>query len=164
MFRVPALAFAWSAALVAGCGTSIPETVPVSGVVFYNEDPQAIEPDAQARVFLGAPVAGAKVTFHGQAKLTIYGMTDANGRFRLKTYVDEDEMVDGVPPGAYQVSITKLPMLANPETKGAAPALKPGLPERYANSATSKLAATVALKKEGDDLPQPHFFTFSLTP
>lgn len=82
------LGFALAAA-VAGCfGSNRPPTYPVSGTVTWK----------------GKPVEGARVVFvpqqpGGQAAA---GITDAQGRYRLTTYVEGD----GAPEGEYRVKVT----------------------------------------------------------
>ena len=80
------------------------EPVPVTGAVAHN----------------GAPLAGAKVAFHG--RYTAVGITDTDGRFALSTF----EPDDGAFPGVYVVVIEA-----------------DGLPRRYADKDTSGLTATI---------------------
>lgn len=74
------------------CGCSQDERplgVPVSGVVLLN----------------GNPVEGADVAFSSREGSTgAFGVTDAQGRFQLSAL----ETREGIPPGEYQVKITKV--------------------------------------------------------
>jgi hypothetical protein len=80
-----ALAGAWLALSVAGCGAA--KTVPVKGVVTFNDK----------------PLANASVIFVTQEKggRDATGTTDANGAFQLSTFVPKD----GALPGLYKVTV-----------------------------------------------------------
>jgi hypothetical protein len=135
---------------VAGCGSGgaganakREKTVPVSGVVMFNN----------------APLEGATVTFSpgsggGTKAKAAFGITDESGTYRLTTY----DLNDGAIPGVYQVTVTKqvaparTPDPANeadyvpPEdTERAAAKTKavPLVPAKYATPATSGLTADV---------------------
>ncbi len=81
---------AFCAALVIGCsGGGGPQTAPVSGTVTYD----------------GQPVAGVKVVFipkEGGSR-NASGVTDAQGRFQLTMFEEND----GAVPGEYSVSISE---------------------------------------------------------
>lgn len=116
--------------------------------------------------FQGAPVEGATVTFapQGNAMRAAAGMTDAQGKFVLKTIGEQD----GVMPGDYMVTVTKFSSesqsLSQEEMEkyiaehGAPPTVEQtnALPEKYERTGTSGLTATVA---EG----QSNQFEFALT-
>jgi hypothetical protein len=139
---------------LAGCGGSSddaavadrPETSPVTGTVTYQ----------------GKPVEGATVSFlstvvpiPGQPTdaSSAYGLTDAQGTYRLTTF----ETDDGAVPGEYKVTITKIqtpPPGAqvsmddpnyNPDSPAQTAAARPVylVPERYSDRGTSNLTATV---------------------
>ena len=112
--------------LAAGCSDNgrVP-VYPVRGQVLLN----------------GKPLSEAIVTFHLQDASANDALpsahTDAEGRFALTCY----EAGDGAPAGAYAISLVCF--RAQPIRKGVeSPALNV-VPSRYANAATSKLAATV---------------------
>lgn len=84
-------------ASLAGCGKSSagPMTAPVSGVVTYQ----------------GQPVVGAAVAFYnldpdGKAAR---GTTDANGKYKLSTFLGGASFKSGAQPGQYVVLVTKDP-------------------------------------------------------
>ncbi|QDU36293.1 hypothetical protein Mal4_05770 [Maioricimonas rarisocia] len=112
-----------------------PDRTPVSGVVTYN----------------GSPVEGALVTFtptdlNGSGA---NGRTDADGKFEMGTY----ESADGVRPGSYQVTVTKIPVTVAEQPSeddpnydpdaGTAPEAENVLPAKYADWSTSGLTADV---------------------
>jgi hypothetical protein len=129
----------------AGCGSGSAgpanrkKTVPVSGVVTFNN----------------APLEGATVTFSpgtGASGNAAFGVTDETGAYKLTTY----ELNDGAVPGSYQVTIAKqaaaerTPDPVNeedyrpPEETEATPAkVIPLLPPKYASPASSGLTADV---------------------
>lgn len=80
--------------LIAGCGKG-PSivTYPVTGQVIYHE----------------APVAGATVSFlpDENTSLRAVGVTDAEGRFTLTTFVSSSERLAGAMSGNYKVTIVK---------------------------------------------------------
>jgi len=116
-----------------GCGDGRPATFPVTGEVHYN----------------GQPVAGASVVFTS-AGPPAKGVTDAQGKFTLRTFAEGD----GALAGEHRVTITKnvaQPAAADnpyPETKNV-------LPAKYARPDTSQLAAVV--NENGE-----HHFRFDL--
>ena len=148
----PSFACLLVAAAVCGCGPSHPHVVPTSGVVTYQ----------------GQPVAGAQVNFMApNAARAAYGVTDAEGRFRLSTYGKED----GAVPGSHPVTVAKPTETVtgsgmspdDPDGGYAAamgqaarsPAPKSELPNKYANPQTSGLTAEVTPSG-------PNEFTFPL--
>ena len=82
--------------LFPGCsgGEKLP-TVPVIGTVTYN----------------GAPLAGADISFLPKSAEAgargASGTTDANGQFKMQTFLGGTTTVAGALPGEYQVSIAK---------------------------------------------------------
>lgn len=155
---------------VAGCnrGPSLSGTVSVSGTVTYN----------------GTPLAGANVGFipkdpEGKAAS---GLTDADGKFQLSTYLAGSTQASGALPGDYEVSVSKYETSlgfdpATGQSKMPQPTGKvdpatsqghvlPGggmmappkqlVPAKYVNSKTSGFTATV--KPSGNDP-----FNFELT-
>lgn len=137
---------------IAGCGggdSSRPKTYKTTGVVKLND----------------RPVDGALVTFvlEGSTQSAI-GSTDANGEFELSTFGPSDGAVEG----QYSVAVSKVDVAAATDTtlqKGvinsgeldaayeppavASPSAvqqqpKSPIPEKYSNSQTSGLRATVS--------------------
>ncbi|HET6572134.1 MAG TPA: carboxypeptidase-like regulatory domain-containing protein [Fimbriiglobus sp.] len=114
----------------------------VSGVVTHN----------------GAPVNGAKVTFHsttetgGQRSASFGALTDSNGKYLLASVGKES----GIPPGMYKVTITKPdikggnvdPEIANdPGQMEASGMARNTLPKDYENVNTTKLSVTLEAGK-----------------
>lgn len=119
-------------ATLTGCGAEPgPETVPVSGVVLWK----------------GEPVEGALVVFlpkneSDESMIGAQAVTDAEGNFQLQTYVGGANLKDGIQPGNYVVTVTKLEVIQDMRRKP-----KNLLPGKYAAAATTDLAAVVT---EGD--------------
>jgi len=91
-------------AIPAGCGkkgTSL-KTYSVTGTVTYNSKPVA-----------GATVAYVSKSVEAPRST---GVTEPDGRFSISTYVGPTEVLRGVPPGDYQVTIVKMA----PSGQGAA--------------------------------------------
>jgi hypothetical protein len=125
---------------LAGCGGASgaadrPEVLPVSGTVTYA----------------GQPMAGATVTFKPEeaGQPSAFGKTDAQGRFRLTTFVADD----GAVPGSHTVTVQKYTIVApdvnedDPDydsSKVKATPPKSHLPEKYSNPKTSGLTARVS--------------------
>jgi hypothetical protein len=112
-----------------------PATFPGSGIVTHD----------------GTPIEGAVVAFDSvEHNLTAVGRTDAEGRFVLKTFTEND----GIVAGEHRVRITKV------EVTGYSPEGYPlgevnRLPQRYADS-SGGLRATV-------DPENDNVFRFELT-
>src|SRR5580765_2001663 len=91
MFRLKLLMALLLAVLLSGCGPKPPAgakpTKKVTVTVTYK----------------GAPVEGAVVTFVNQDPPSANGRTDAQGKARLKTYIDGD----GATLGSHKVMIEK---------------------------------------------------------
>ncbi len=145
-------AFLLALAVVIGCGSGHPETVPVSGVITYQ----------------GEPVVGAQVGFLAEgAARAAYGETDARGGFRLSTYGTNDGAVIGthtVTVSKPEETVTGAGMSPDDPDGGYAaamaqaaqqPTVKGVLPEKYGSPNTSDLRAEVT--REG-----PNEFTFPL--
>lgn len=130
---------------VAGCGRSAdpnrPKTVPVTVTVTYN----------------GQPAQGATVTFHPAATQPrgAIATTDAQGRAAMWTF----DPGDGVIPGPYKVTISKISAVSVPKPdqtnmaeyekalqKMQSQPPKHELPEKYNGLASSGLTADVADK------------------
>lgn len=157
---VATLLFGATFVLPLGCGDSgpdRPDTVPVTGQVFFNEK----------------PLEGAQVSFMGSGtQQAAVGKTDAEGRFRLTTF----EPGDGAIPGEHRVAVSKVEaegrqemQIQNPEDSdeiyskffqpGVDPArraaalsgrAKETLPQRYANYDTSGLSVRVEKGQDND--------------
>lgn len=112
--------------LLTGCGDSHPNTIDVTGKVFHN----------------GQPVDGANVVFTSDGPLAT-GVTDAQGKFTLRTFSDGD----GAIAGAHRVTITKnVSETSTPDNPY--PTVKNMLPARYAQPDSSGLTADVGADKE----------------
>ncbi len=138
-----------------GCGgDEFPARVKVTGTVKYK----------------GQPVSGANVTFFSDSvPRAAIGTTDAEGRFTLSTFGEND----GAVPAEYLVTIVKVAAAeaggaydaANPgaaygkamtgSAMGRNPTAKDELPAKYANRGTSGLSQKVAAGSDND-------FTFDL--
>ncbi len=82
--------------VVWGCGGEpTPPTVPVNGSVFYS----------------GKPVVGATITFSpttlGNGAFVAFAVTQADGRFTLRTALDGSTDKDGAVAGKYVVTVVK---------------------------------------------------------
>ncbi len=114
--------------LCIGCGTDKgPATVPVSGVVTWK----------------GEPVEGALVVFlpenaSGESMLGAQAETDSAGNFAIQTYTGGGDMKDGIQPGVYKVTVTKLEVVQDMRRRP-----KNLLPPKYAEVRTTDLQATV---------------------
>jgi hypothetical protein len=129
----------------AGCGSSGPTTVEVTGTVTYNN----------------SPVAGAAVMFQGGTGRPATGETDSQGKFTLRTFGADD----GAVPGEYVVTITKVESVPPGQPGGDAGREPPTstrtppkslIPMKYNDAKTSGLKETVS--ESG-----PNDFTFNLT-
>jgi uncharacterized SAM-binding protein YcdF (DUF218 family) len=99
----------------------------------------------QGRVLLdGKPEADVIVSFESKAhNLTAVGLTDADGRFLLKTFKEGD----GAVAGDHAVALVKRIQVAPADAAPDAPRTEVLVsPKRYATSATSGLTATVVEK------------------
>ena len=140
-------------ALVAGCSDGGPPnrkpTKKVTVTVSYK----------------GAPLEGATITFLPQGadvkECVAYGKTDAQGKAKMKTYVEGD----GAVVGTHKVLLDKSESVGgqkvdvdSPQYDPSAPpaTVKYHVPQKYGNPATSGLSAEV--KESG-----PNEFTFDLT-
>lgn len=124
--------------LLCGCGGSDrPSVYPVTGHVLYR----------------GQPVQDAEVTFLPAKGPIASGKTDAQGQFRLSTFVPED----GAVAGEHTVLISKKEKYVDPKMPNSPYEMsRDVLPVRYGSASTSPLKETV--KPNG-----PNQFTFELT-
>lgn len=150
MFRVISLALVCASGLAAivGCGDKShlnrPKTVPASVVVIYR----------------GQPVSGATVTFHPGASQQrgASSITDDDGQAEMWAY----EPGDGVIPGAYKVTVSKVAVAKLPDPDAVSPeeyrkaeralakqSPKHELPEKY--SRVDKTSLTVDVAEDGDN-------------
>lgn len=149
--RIPgAITVALMILCLAGCGSGSdewaakrPTPVPAGGAVLHK----------------GQPVSDATVLFVPEGhKHAAIGRTDADGKFKLQTF----EQDDGAVPGDFKVTVRKVEVIAaagDPEEDDAElppPEERSLLPESYGNAALSGLTASV---KEGGE----NNFTFELT-
>src|SRR5262245_29219813 len=139
------LCLALPVALV-GCGKGRLQTHPVSGQVLYN----------------GQPLAGVDIAFHPVDKKNDTGYpphatTDADGKFRLMTFVKDD----GAPAGEFQVAIAFPLEQAGDDGSDQTKKLAFQVPVKYQRKETSGISATVQhgtntlepFKLEGPPLP-----------
>lgn len=124
------------AAAAGGCGKQPSGGAPVTGQVTQN----------------GMPVQGASITFVPAAGGTAgFAMTDAEGKYTVRTAQGE-----GLPPGSYQVTVTKTdapppqntvsdqdPAYVPPDPNAPPPVIKDLLPAKYKDVQSSGLTADV---------------------
>lgn len=148
--HIALLAVVLIAAILTGCGSGgdewaakRPTAVPAGGTVLHK----------------GEPVSDATVLFVPEGhKHAAVGRTDAEGKFKLQTF-DQD---DGAVPGDFKVTVRKVEVISaagDPEEDDAElppPEERSLLPDAYGNPALSGLTASV---KEGAE----NNFTFELT-
>jgi len=92
----------------------------------------------------GKPEAEVFVTFESRShNVTAVGITDASGRFALKTYNEGDGAVAGEHAVRLEKTVMVRPPNAGPETPSSQVSVSP---KKYANTATSGLTATVVEK------------------
>lgn len=115
--------------MAAGCGSSGPAIVPVSGVVKLD----------------GQPLDQATVMFVPEGGRTAVGLTDASGTYRLQ--FTEDRW--GALPGAHKVMITTERAQSGGEGSPVVPARKELLPKKY--NAATELTAQVSADKPSID-------------
>ncbi|RCS54450.1 carboxypeptidase regulatory-like domain-containing protein [Bremerella cremea] len=133
------------ASLVGCTGSDIPKTYPVTGSVTYK----------------GKPVEGANITLVSSdpAVRSAGAESDAEGKFSVKTYFSPKQQAEGVVPGDYVITVSKmekheLPEGMKPEEAIAAfremgPA-KNLLPKKFASPQSSDLKISVT-----DTAPEP---------
>ncbi|QDS90256.1 hypothetical protein EC9_44630 [Rosistilla ulvae] len=121
-----------------------PQRYPAAGTVSYQ----------------GKPIEGADVTFtNTTAGSTGTGKTDADGKFQLTTYVEND----GVVAGEHIVAIRRVDVVDNTPAdvdlsaggEAVPPTITWIIPEKYSNSAKSGLTATISETERNE-------FTFDL--
>lgn len=121
-----------------------PKRFPAAGTVSYQ----------------GKTIEGAEVTFtNNAAGSTGTGKTDADGNFRLTTYVEND----GVVSGEHVVSIRRVDVVDNTPAdvdlsaggEAVPPTITWIIPEKFSNAAKSGLTATVSET-------EPNEFVFEL--
>ena len=116
------------AACLASCSQpSGPETYPATGTVTLD----------------GAPIDDAVVVFYprntaANSMQAAQANTDAEGRFEMRTHIEKDVYREGIPPGDYDVTVTKLEVVHDMRRQP-----KNLLPRKYSSARTSKLSATV---------------------
>jgi len=132
--------------VLAGCGgEDYPSTVPVTGVVNY-----------QGKALEGATVTLAPTDQKGRSAS---GITDAEGKFSVKTFYGADHNPEGALPGDYLISVNKVQTVTPPAgmtqweeqawfTKQGPP--KSFVPAQYTSPERSGLKVTV-----GKTSPEP---------
>jgi len=120
--------------LAGSCAKSAgPTTYPVTGVITRK----------------GAPVEGALVVFlplsEEKSVLASQDITDREGRFVMRTHQGKEQYKDGMQPGDYGVTVTKLEVVSDMSRPP-----RNLLPKQYSSVTTSKLRATVQPSKEND--------------
>ncbi|HVV99758.1 MAG TPA: carboxypeptidase-like regulatory domain-containing protein [Planctomycetaceae bacterium] len=136
--------------LLVGCakGPKLPNTASVSGTVTYQ----------------GKPLAGAQVTFNNTAEegYAAGGLTDANGKYTLKTFFDAKHELSGAVPGDYYVTFTKIEKstgsamdqmkaASDAAQQGEASGPKSAIPESYGQPTGAKKAKVEAGKSNTID-------------
>lgn len=125
--------------VLVGCsGERFPETYAVTGVVTYQDQ----------------PVEGATVTLipSDPKGRSASGITDAEGKFSVKTYITSEHQPEGALPGDYAITVSKMQRPEIPEglspqeemaafTKLGPP--KSLLPKAYQSPNTSGMKLTV---------------------
>ena len=122
-FAIPVLAIAFVASVLAGCGggSTRLETVAAEGVVMLD----------------GEPLADADVALSPEKGPTATGRTDAEGRFKLTTYLPGD----GAVVGDHIVTVNK--QVAKGQDKQGYTQYESMVPAVYVNPAKSPLSATI---------------------
>ena len=120
-----------------GCGGSgLPETIAVTGSVSYQ----------------GNPVANAQVVLNSTDPKgkPATGVTDAQGKFTVQTYVSPTAQAKGAIAGQYKVTVTKVEQasMSSEEMMKAASSGQPVmpkslLPKKYSSEASTDLTADV---------------------
>ena len=133
--------FGLAICLLVACGCAPPgsaPTVKVTGVLTRK----------------GTPVPNASVTFTPSTGRPANGVTDAEGKFTLSTFANDD----GAVPGSHRVSVASMtipPMPGTPEARTASP--QGEFPARFSNPDTSGLVAEVKPGQNNDlklDIPE----------
>ena len=140
--------------LLAGCskGPKLPKVAAVSGRVTYQ----------------GEPLSDAQITFNNtdQDGFAATGITDADGEYTLKTYIDATHELSGAVPGNYYVTFTKveetggsdmdqMKAASDAAAKGGVTGPKSAIPERFGQPTSAKKAKVEAGK--------PNTIDFQLT-
>ena len=116
--------------LLAGCGDSLPDTVPVTGTATID----------------GQPIANGDVTFHpheiadGLPRRPARGSLDEQGTFQLSTF----RSGDGAVPGIYRVTIHSYSNRPDKFDDSGTFTPEWGIPQRYGNPETSGLVVEVS--------------------
>ena len=124
---------------IGGCGFRSPDK--------WEKQRPATHPVTGLVTLAGEPVEGAAVIFisepiEGLSAVSAVGLTDAAGRFRLRTFREGD----GAVAGRHTVQIEKVTWIQKPSpSRGKPPILEEvsHLPDRYRTAATTGLSATV---------------------
>jgi hypothetical protein len=98
----------------------------------------------------GTPVEDAVVVFHprsgdSDSMLAAQANTDSEGRFEMRTHIEKDIYKDGLEPGDYDITVTKLEVVHDMRRQP-----KQLLPRKYTTSRTSKLSASVKPTDDND--------------
>ncbi len=127
--------------LLTGCGSDLPDTVPVSGTVTLDGD----------------PLEGATVNMlSDESNIVASGKTDANGEFTVNTVIGS-QTVEGAVVGAHKIAVVKTESggqdMKDPKEMMAEMTTNPAItseykqthliPERYNNPTMSQLTAEV---------------------
>ena len=119
--------------------------------------PIPVHPVSGRVVYQGKPVADALVVFHrdgGESQPSTpvpTGKTDAEGRFQIHTYANDD----GAPTGGYKVTVVVAAASERRDllAKNSVRASNITLPAKYGDPARSGLTATI---KAGDNVIPPY--------
>ncbi len=97
----------------------------------------------------GAPVEGAMVVFlpasEDESARASQAISDSEGRFAMRTHLGKDNYKDGMPPGNYGVTVTKLETVPDMRRRP-----KNLLPRKYSSVQTSHLEAAVQPSDDND--------------
>lgn len=144
--RMPLLLLPVVIALFAGCtGSEFPKTYRVTGTVTYK----------------GQPVNGATIAFVSSDPegRSAGAETDAEGNFSVKTYFSPKQQSEGIVPGEYVITVSKMEKRDLPEGMKPEEAIavfremgppKNLLPKQFASPQTSTLKLSIT-----DAAPEP---------
>ena len=139
---------------------AVPASLLVSGMLGCTKDDVVVPPTVSVHgtvMYKDKPLTDATVTFVSKLDnkdvRPASGTTDASGEFSLSTYLDPEHEVSGATPGDYIVTIHKVEQI-DPERRMREFKTNPNMtfkkliPDKYTESTTSPLKATVSMDGE----------------